>query len=567
MKRIIFCALFAVQLAAIALCKDRLAVLPFTGGDGDEGDTIAELFSFTPALNQEYEPIPRTSINRAIAAEQNFQKELGVTDTENAAAIAENLGAQYAACGSITRLGGRKLLIISILDVKELRQISGDIQSYTVIEDIRPKLPSMASAIIRAAQRDVSGLPRLAVAPVRLAGGADTRGADTLAQILAINLIRNKMYAVYPRTSSLEQMRAEYTDKKLTVTDTDYLPNMALSVSARKLGYETMFNAAIIDLRTMVQTTGGSVDYRTLEDGILAMESLALKLSGVNTDYTANDAGSFFNAIEAINASDADCAYTITVSDSFTIDSVLFTPNGKKTININGTSAACAVSGGKPSSALFTVPNDISLVLGNNIIIRGSGGNSVAVDVRGGDFTMKKGASIHAGMRGGVIVRDGGNFRMENGEVYANSKESGGGGAVYVGINSSFTMENGKLSGNIAKFGGGVYVSGRSASFVMKGGEISGNAAEFGGGVYVSGIDASFFMEGGVINGNKAKWGGGVYVESGRFIKNGGRIDADNSSLDEARVFVLDGGKERINAAGTSVNIDSNKAGRAGGWE
>ncbi|MDR1363257.1 MAG: hypothetical protein LBJ35_04340 [Spirochaetaceae bacterium] len=567
MKRIIFCVLLAALCAAAALCKDRLAVLPFAGGDGEEGDTIAELFSFTSELNREYEPIPRTSINRAIAAEQRFQKELGVTDTDEAASLAENLGAQYVACGSITRLGGHKLLIISILDVKELRQISGDIQSYTMIEDIRPKLPSMARTIINTAQRDVSGLPRLALAPVKLIGGADTRSADVLAQILAINLIRNKMYAVYPRTSSLEQMRNEYMDKEHTAADIDELPNMTLSVSARKLGAETMFNAAVIDLFTMIQTAGGSVDYKTLEDGIFAMESLALKLSGMNTDYTADDKTSFLNAINAINSNNAAGAYTITVSGGFSTAGVSFAQNSKKTINIFGLSPSCVISNSASPAALFTVPDGITLILGNNITLRGDTGTSVTVDVRGGDLIMKKGASIQSGMRGGVMIRNGGGFRMEDGEINGNARASGGGGGVYVGINSSFTMQGGAINGNMAEFGGGVYVSGNGALFTMQSGAINGNTAEFGGGVYVSGGGALFTMQGGVINTNTAKRGGGVYVESGRFIKTGGRIDADNSSFDEARVFVFDGGKERISAAGQGVNMDSGKAGRAGGWE
>ncbi|MDR2659167.1 MAG: hypothetical protein LBC27_04170 [Spirochaetaceae bacterium] len=566
MKQIIFCVFFALQCITVVYSKDRLAVLPFSGGTGDEGDAIAELFSFTTELNQEFEPVPRTTINRAIAAEQRFQKDLGVTDVENAAALAENLGVQYVACGGITKLGDRKLLIISILDVRELRLISGDIQSYRAIEDVRSKLPSMARTIVDSAQRDVSGLPRLALPPVNLIGGADTRNSDTLAQILAINLIRNRAYAVYPRTSSLDQMKTEYKDKRLTVLDEDTLPNMALSVNARKLGAETMFNAAVIDLFTMVQTAGGSVDYRTLEDGILAMESLALKLSGITTDYIAGDAGAFYYAIDAINSNNMDGVYTILVDGEFD-GAVNFIPNGNKTITISGTSPASRIHNGGLTSALFTVPNGITLVLGNNITLRGNNESSVTVDVRGGNLVMKAGAVIQSGRRGALMVRGGGSFKMEGGEISGNIKLSGGGGGVYVGVSSSFIMEEGIINGNAAEFGGGVYVSGGGAIFTMKGGVIKGNKAEFGGGVYVSGGGAMFTMTGGSINGNSAKWGGGVYIESGRFVKNGGRIDGDNSSFDESRVFVLDGSKQRITAAGSGVYMDSSKQGKAGGWE
>lgn len=41
--------MFASATAAFA--KDSLAILPFTGGQGEDGETIAEIFSFEKDLN------------------------------------------------------------------------------------------------------------------------------------------------------------------------------------------------------------------------------------------------------------------------------------------------------------------------------------------------------------------------------------------------------------------------------------------------------------------------------------------------------------------------------------
>jgi hypothetical protein len=458
--------------------------------------------------------------------------------------------------------------------LEELRLITGDIQTYTKIEDIRIKLPEMARAMTEMVRLNTSGLPRLALAPVRLTGGGDSDGAnsgnaDTLAQILAIYIAKNGKYAVYPRTSSLGRVQSEYEDDRLPIPYEGGRPNMTLSVTARKLGGHTMFNAAIIDMTSMGQTAGDSVDYDTLDDGILAMKSLALKLSGINMNYMAGSAEDFSKAVDEINSSDGSgWEYSIMVDGDFALNGVSFTSDAQKTIILSGKSSACALSSGN-TSALFTVSDGVTLILDKNIVLRGGGRDSVIVDVRGGMLVMRAGSLIRGGGRGGVMIRGGGKFRMEGGAISGNARESGsGGGGVYVGIGSVFTMEEGIIHDNYAKYGGGVYVSGMGARFTMTGGAITGNDAVYGGGVCVSGVGAEFVMTGGVISKNPAKFGGGVYAEGGRFVKTGGgQIETGSPPLGEDCVFIFNGGKIRKSAAGPDVRLDSLKTGEAGGWE
>jgi TolB-like protein len=289
MKKHILSALLCAALGAVpAAAKDNLAILPFTGGARGEGETIAELFSFNTELNQVFSPIPRTSIARAISNEQSFQAGAGMTDPDTIAAIGKQLGANYVVAGNITRLGSRNLLIISILKIDELRQIAGDLQVYAQIEEIQGKLPAMARNIIAAAQIDPPKLDKLAVVPVELGGNIDSRVADTLAQILSINLIRSGKYLIYPRTATLEQVQAEYDTQLSGVTADEHLvdmgrgdnPQIVLSVVARRLGNQNMFNASIINLESGVQEKGGSVNYNTLDDGIQIMEKLTRELTG-----------------------------------------------------------------------------------------------------------------------------------------------------------------------------------------------------------------------------------------------------------------------------------------------
>jgi len=79
--RTIFAAVMLLAAQA-AFAKDNLAILPFTGGRGEEGETIAELFSFEPRLNEVFNPIPRTTIAQAVSSEQNFQSGTGLTDAD-----------------------------------------------------------------------------------------------------------------------------------------------------------------------------------------------------------------------------------------------------------------------------------------------------------------------------------------------------------------------------------------------------------------------------------------------------------------------------------------------------
>jgi formylglycine-generating enzyme required for sulfatase activity/TolB-like protein len=268
--------------------KETLAILPFTGAQGEDGETIAELFSFQKDLTALFNPVLRTSITHAIRNEQGFQMTSGMTDPDTIAALGKQLGAKYVVSGTITQLGDQNLLVIAILHTEDLRQIAGDIQTYRTIEEIDGKLADMVQNLAAAIMLDASELPLLAIAPVQWLGGTDDREADTLAQILAVHLIRSEKYAVYPRTKSLGQVQEEYNNQFGGDTADEYLPHigkatnprLVLSVTARRLGSLNKFNAAVINLETGVQEAGDTVNYQSIADGMNAMEELALKLTG-----------------------------------------------------------------------------------------------------------------------------------------------------------------------------------------------------------------------------------------------------------------------------------------------
>jgi hypothetical protein len=213
------------------------------------------------------------------------------------------------------------------------------------------------------------------------------------------------------------------------------------------------------------------------------------------------------------------------------------------------------------------------------------------VYVKVGTFTMSGGTisdntALSNGNGGGVYV-NGGTFTMSDGTISGNTANSYGGGGVYV-KGGTFTMSKGTISGNTSSQGGGVSVT-QTSTFTMSGGTISYNTASgngSGGGVFVANT-STFTMSGGIISGNtayaKTTFGvgkGGGVCTGGTFKKTGGSIYGSDVSDDETgdklentatkdghAAYVLDGSKIRTNTAHPEDNLDSEKAGEAGGWK
>jgi len=64
-----WCAVFAFSQTDFR-ARPRLGILPFTGGAGGDGETIATLFSFQPEILNAFIVVPRTAAVNAVLAEQ-----------------------------------------------------------------------------------------------------------------------------------------------------------------------------------------------------------------------------------------------------------------------------------------------------------------------------------------------------------------------------------------------------------------------------------------------------------------------------------------------------------------
>jgi hypothetical protein len=275
--------------------------------------------------------------------------------------------------------------------------------------------------------------------------------------------------------------------------------------------------------------------------------------------------------LENIAAESGDKNYTITLNDSESIGPQMLDYSGRNVnITLNGGAAEKTVSLNS-SGSLFTVDNNVTLTLGNNVTLQGRSNNtdSLVVVKSGGELIMNDGSKITENIissssyspysnGGGVFVDNYGTFEMNGGEISNNTAPYGGG--VEVAQSGTFRMSGGTISNNRAdNNGGAAEVYGR---FEMSGGTINGNTAgNLGGGVFVVSNNGMFTISGGIISNNTGNLGGGVYVESGTFIKSGGTISDNTASSDGGGVFI-DGNGAFEMSGGT---ISSNTASYGGG--
>ena len=195
-------------------------------------------------------------------------------------------------------------------------------------------------------------------------------------------------------------------------------------------------------------------------------------------------------------------SYTIVLSGSETIAPTLSDsgpaqalPTGRElTISIEGSAPSeISISG---NGNAFRVPAGITLILDDDITLRGRSGNIVHL-VRvnnGGTFIMNAGSRVTGNINtsltggnggGGVFVNNGGTFILNGGTIANNettniAADGGHGAGVRVHSGGRFIMLGGEIYGNrSSRDGGGVFVTGgaNQGVFQISGGTIYGSSA------------------------------------------------------------------------------------------
>jgi len=603
MKKPMFVVVLIAGLVASAFAQARptLGVLPFTGGAEGEGEAIASLFLAQRELRDIFNVVPRNMALSAIFNERQFQLS-DLTDPGTIASLNRMFNADYVLAGSITDVGGRNLLIASIIHVESFEQVAGIYITYGSPEEVIGLLPSISARLTNAASRHrPAGRQRLAVVPFAHPATVNAQDAETLAQILAIEVLHTGRYTVVPRLSIIQAALREQGFQMLGYTDDAGMAslgramnaNLVLGGSISRFGAANFFTSQILNVVDGRVMGADTVQYGLIGEGVEAMGELAVGMTtppgpqreralielGLRQNHPVPVPGANLAAqLQWLRFNmESDTHYIIELSQDVAIgpqslrqeernsrgDIVLASSNRRSNnvvVTLRGIGAMRTISLSSDGT-LFSMADarGITLVLDENITLQGRSGNSrILVHVTSGNtLIMKEGARIIHNTGGGVNLNSGA-FIMLGGEISGNSgarghNGSGGmnnvggggtGGVFIVSWGSRFTMFGGTISGNSGGNGGNGARGGNGFRRNWDGNP--GWAGGYGGvgGVFV-GEHSTFIMHGGEISGNTGGRGGsgGIGGEGGG---GSGRRGANGTAGTAGANNVLNMGTLRI---------------------
>jgi len=285
-RNLIFIAvIFAfLSLPSIEAQKKRLAILPFSGGQGQDGETISILLSNQRALLDAFTVQPRNSAIDKIMGEQKYQRQSGLINSDAISEIGKLNTADLVVSGYIAKLGVQNLVLISIIDVTEVQQVAGVYQAYSSIEEIRGLLPGLAQRLSESSRRDYNNLPALAVPSFSVPKNVNANDAMVLAQVLATDIVNLGKYAVFPRNKSVDDVLKEHQFQRSGQTSgamslgsnkkIDYI----LSSNVMSLGKSNLFGSQIINLERGDVISGADREYQDIADGL--NKNLMMEIAG-----------------------------------------------------------------------------------------------------------------------------------------------------------------------------------------------------------------------------------------------------------------------------------------------
>lgn len=287
-NRLLFAAIAAlVILPSIeAQSKKRLAILPFTGGQAQDGETISVLLSNQQELLNVFTIQPRNSAIDRIMGEQQYQRQSGLINSNAISEIGKLNTADLVVSGHITRLGNKNLIIISIIDVTEIQQIAGVYYTYDSIVQMREALPNLAKTLADMSRKKYQDLPGLAVPSFDVPSNVNANDAMVLAQILATEIVSLGKYAVFPRNNSVQDVLREHQFQRSGQTSgamalgTTKNIKYILSSAVMGLGSVNLFTSQILNIEGGDNINGTDKEYQSITQAIDPKKNLMKEIAG-----------------------------------------------------------------------------------------------------------------------------------------------------------------------------------------------------------------------------------------------------------------------------------------------
>jgi len=243
-RKILLAAMFFAAVCVLhAQARPRLGILPFTGGGGADGDTIAMLLGNEPDLTRAFTLVPRTAAVNAIAREHRFQN--SGHDESIMAELGRQMGVDYVVTGHIQQLARSRQVHITMIHVGTRRQVARGFWEYSDLSAVR----AMALPIVRmiagaagqgggqlpwvageAGQQGGGRLPTLAILPFT---GDNYEDATTLAVFFSYEGEIQRNFTVVPRIPDhIQGIMREHQFQRSGLTDSDTIAELGRQMNA-----------------------------------------------------------------------------------------------------------------------------------------------------------------------------------------------------------------------------------------------------------------------------------------------------------------------------------------------
>ncbi|MCL2608835.1 MAG: trichohyalin-plectin-homology domain domain-containing protein [Treponema sp.] len=259
-----------------------LGILPFSAA-GQDGETVATLFSHEEALRNTFRVVPRTTALDVILQNQGSS----FVESNDIRGILSLLNAEFVLSGSIKRLGDRNLLIATIINVETFELVAGYYRTYREIGEVPSFLPLMAKNLVETFSRENRHSETLSILPFRTQSGISRRDLETLAEIMAIELLVTGKYSVLPRTAAIEAAIAEQRIQMSGITETGSTARIGgadnamfvLDGTVNRLGEVNIIAAQVLRAREGSLVSGKRREYDNIADAVELMAELAIELA------------------------------------------------------------------------------------------------------------------------------------------------------------------------------------------------------------------------------------------------------------------------------------------------
>ena len=228
---VLLAGLGVAAFAADGRARPVLAVLPFTGGYAGDGEAVAAMLSSRVAGSQGFAVIRPDEAADAAAAGLSLRRS-AFPDSDALAEAGRIAGADYVVSGHLRRAGNRNLVVAAVICVATLELVGGYHRRYRSSAELRLLVPAMSRRLLAVilARPPPEGRPVLAVSPFDMFAGnrAASPGGDaeTLAQVLAIELAGTGRYTVMPRPDLMGAALAQWEFRTAAGPDDDALQRL-----------------------------------------------------------------------------------------------------------------------------------------------------------------------------------------------------------------------------------------------------------------------------------------------------------------------------------------------------